>query len=359
MLRTLLFFLVALTIAVARPATAGEPTLALEGPARAAAWERVAVKVTVRNPGPRAILPLLVEVAGPAAPLGSWGLLGTSGLWAHRALGNRTPSGFDVLIDPHPPQRFDLARREPKTSLELVRIEPLPPGASTPPLSLDFDATYGQAGRLQARLIYVPLEAARLHPCVLERQPQERSLVPCRRISTLEQPGLGLYLPASELVGGRRTVRASVPFEVEHPAFDVDRARARAGLPDGPFAYDRRGRRWVLVDARARRTLVVGRSGEMLRLPGSWLEVLIALNTGDSTWLTWEAASGAEAQRLEAELRTAGLESRFFAFKGSRSTTRLELTLPRGDVATRSLARVIERHHGWLEDRAVRTPARP
>jgi hypothetical protein len=326
--------------------------LSVQIPATLDAWERATATVLVDNRAAQPLLPVLVRLATARGALEEWGIEGTTLRWARKVRGRKTAAGWEALLGPEmesariagPPS--DLHRAADR---ELVRVEPLAPGASVE-LHAYFDAAYDHGDRLDALLVYIVLDPRERPICVVTEKPSRLGFVACKPAADLT--GGDLYLPADELARDRRTLLASVPLSPRRPAFDIDAARGRAGIPDGPFGYDTQARRWVLVDARSRRTLLVGATGPMDEMPGDWLDVFTALNAAPETSVTWTVRSAEEAETLRAGLERAGIECRPRRHKGAAGSTALVVRVDRSNVE--ALAHRIRETGARLEGAHIR-----
>jgi len=156
---------------------------------------------------------------------------------------------------------------------------------------------------------------------------------------------LQVVAPASLDAWARASYTVSVTNTVRHPAFDVDRARARAAVPGGPFVYDLPVRRWALLDENRQRTLLVGGHGPVVELPGDWLQMLVSLGSAAEATVFWSVPAGA-AQQLLRELTAAQVETRVFSFKGRADPGRLLIVVTRQRLL--QLAAIIRRHRARM-----------
>jgi len=318
-----------------------EVVIELEVPPSVGAWERVEARVTLENRSGRAILPTALDLSAGAGRIAGWGVQGPEVRWAdvHRAV--KTERGWELLWDPFgvsqqvvgPPDGLDRIATD-----RLLHLQPLPPGA-TVVLSAGFEASYSQGEQLTAKLDYLVLDPKTQAICRPADKPDRRALVACKCLDALPADLADLYLPLDAVARDTREVKASGRFEITHPVFDVDQARARAKVPAGPFGYDRHKKRWILVDERGRKTLLVGRSGPIARLPGNWLGPLVGANGYDGFSLGWFVRSADEGEKVLARLRALSIRVDWMVFKGHRDDRRLTLEFKRAQVA--ALAKLV------------------
>jgi hypothetical protein len=234
---------------------------------------------------------------------------------------------------------------------DLLRIEPLLPSESVELLA-QFDAAYQHGARMDATLTYIPLDAENRPICAVTKQPARTGFVACERISRLtEDKEADLYMPAEELGRGRQVVQASATLNIRRPSFDIESARSRAGVAEGPFGYDIQARIWILVDPQHRRTLLVGADGPVEELPGDWLDRLIALNVEPSVYVYWQTTLAKETEHIRSRLDQAGIEVRPFAHKGNVSPTGLIVSINRGNASV--LGRLMREMGARLEGSQV------
>lgn len=330
--------------------------LSVQIPATLDAWERATATVLVDNRAALPLLPVLVRLATARGALEEWGIEGSTLRWAQKIRGRRTAAGWEALLGPEleaaqiagPPS--DLQRA---ADMDLVRLEPLAPGASVE-MHTYFDAAYDHGDRIDALLVYLLLDPGERPICVVTEKPSRLAFAACRPVSELTpDPGGDLFLPADELARDRHTLRASVPLAPRRPDFDIEAARERAGIAEGPFGYDTQTRRWVLVDTGQPRTLLVGATGPMEELPGDWLDVFTALNASPETTLTWTARSAEEAETLRAGMERAGIESRPRRHKGASGPATLVVQVNRSNIE--ALARRIRETDARLEGAHIRS----
>jgi hypothetical protein len=218
-------------------------------------------------------------------------------------------------------------------------------------------ASYDHGGRIRATLEYVTLDPARPAAlCRVGKAPRRRpAFLPCRRLARLARGPGDLYLPPASL-RRRRRATAEARFVVKRPGFDIQHARRRARVPRGSFGYDAGRKLWFLVTPGGERTLLVGARGPVVTLRGDWREPLRSLNTSKETWLRWNAPTPALARRIKARLEARGIEARFFAFKGHRSTTWLSLSIHHQHL--RALDAELRRFGARLKRRFISHPQR-
>jgi hypothetical protein len=203
-----------------------------------------------------------------------------------------------------------------------------------------FDAAYQHGDHLDATLLYITLDPKERLICIVTEKPSRLSLVACQPTSQLTRTqDADFYMPAEELERDRKTVQASASLKIRHPRFDIEPARSRAAIAEGPFGYDTKANRWVLVDTQQQRTLVVGATGPIEELPGDWLDKLITLNMAPAVTISWQARSHDEAERIRSSLEQANIEVKALTHKGYTSPTSLLVTLHRSNVS--ELARLM------------------
>ena len=212
-----------------------------------------------------------------------------------------------------------------------MRFTPLTPNEPVA-LKAHFDAAYPHGDRLDAALTYITLDDPGRRICATQDDPSA-TFVPCRPVFAIAAaPGVSLHLPADELTRDRRSVRELVSFRIRHPSFDVDEARARAGIAFGPYGYEIASRRWILVDEARGRTYGIGEMGATEDLPGNWLDLLMALNSSQQANISWSTHAVPMPDEVRAVLSSAGLSVRTFAHKDYTSPTNVVLAVEQAHV---------------------------
>jgi hypothetical protein len=298
-------------------------------PAQVGAWERVEARVAVRNTTRRAILPTVLELSSAKGLIESWGIEGRSTRWGVMTPGRRTDDRLEVLAgiefqqqQPGPPSQL---YREVNT--QLIRFEPLLPGASVE-LSAYFDAAYQHGDRIDVTLEYITLDPNTRTICAAHESSGPLDFVECSLVKTIENKvGLHLYLPAEELKRDQARVSESARLMIRHPTFDVDAARARAGVAFGPFGRDIVTDRWILVDERGERTRLVNEQGVIEDLPGQWLELLVTLNHAKEARIFWNIGAVPLTEDSRQSLTAAGIRAASFTHKDYTSPANVVLTV--------------------------------
>jgi hypothetical protein len=338
------FPLAAMTlISVVRVASAADPEVTVAVPPRLPTWGTASIKVVVHNRSAKPIVPVAIALDSDLGTLSAWGSDVTCRnnvpgcsievRWAFTQQARRHGDVWELLLGQHESQRArppsDLER---EATERMLRIEPIAPGA-TVELSSALVAKYEHGGRLTATMRYVIIDPRTMPLCTVGAPRTTPTFVPCRSVS---QATADVYVAEPEFARAQQsTVRAEGAFAVEHPTFDVDTARKRANVPSGAYGYERATQRWILVDNAASRTLVVGASGQLLDLPGDWLENLVALDGRDATDTSsayWRAADPAEVKPMVARVQAAHASIEPRRFKGHTDPLRFVVTFTRAEV---------------------------
>jgi uncharacterized protein YfiM (DUF2279 family) len=325
--------------------SAGDNTLyfELELPATLDAWELAQARAVIHNASTQPILPVELRLSSAAGIVESWGIEGRITYWGQRVQGRKTRQGWEVLLDPLPETgqvALPADAQAQEASDALVRLEPLLPGA-TETLVASFEAAYTHGDQLDATLRYLVLDPQVRQIYTVREEPPQRALVRAEPVDRLQfTEGSNYYLPLEELAAHLQTLEVSQRFTIQHPDFDLDQARQRAGVAAGPFAYEPASGHWILVNAQHSRTVRVGASGPIQKLPGNWLDVLLALQRYTTVDIYWQTATAEEAMRISALLAAAGMRAANYTHKGYVDATLLVITLD----SSRSLhlGRVIE-----------------
>jgi hypothetical protein len=331
----------------ARPGacSGGDLSVRLMTPAEVGAWEPFGVRIVLENKSDGAVLPISVRLLSEQGPIGTWAIddsfvrlaSRTNGLnlrWASRNNARKTPTGWDVLWEPtaggqqsaSSANELDFA-----TTVPLLHVEPLAPGRSDE-LGISLKGDYALGRQLRVETTYVILDPRRLPICRLAEYPVGIGFVACRPVDSLQGALSNLYLPFASIENHFSRIEVSSPLHIRHPKFDVGDARKLARIPAGPFGYDLRGRRWILVDESGRQTILVGSSGATETLPGDWLDPLVASNVVDGSSVFWCVRSPEEGSRLLSELGKLGIRADWMGFKGSLERGRLFFDFRRSDL---------------------------
>jgi hypothetical protein len=265
-----------------------------------------------------------------------WGIDGPIVRWGQRVPGRRRIDGWDVLLGPEPAsQQFNPPpARVTEATDKLVRFQPLLPKQSVD-LQTFFDGAYDHGDEIEAVLTYISLDPTHQPICSTAERPMQLAFVPCAPVTEFEQDSeRQYYMPVEELGRDQQRVRVACSVMVEHPRFDIEEARAQVGIGEGSFGYDTVARRWILVDPRARLTVVVGPSGIVDTLPGDWLRQLLVLNSSPAAQIAWHTSSGKEADRVVERLRDRGIEVERYTHKGETNPSDLRISVNRETVAT-------------------------
>lgn len=314
---------------------AAKPQLSAQAPRVLSAWERSTARITIDNVTAAPILPVVVKLESAQGSLETWGARGRIVRWSRPVRGRKAGRGWEVLVGGPPPLQQAGARSAvaQKADVAMVELDPVWPGQSVA-LEQPFDAAYQHGDRLEATLIYIVLDPAKRSLCSVASIPTAESLVPCRPLAGWTPKPAALYLRAEDLDQDQETVSATASFTVRHPAFDIADARARAGVPQGPFGLDVRANRWVLFDPTRTRTLVVAPAGPVEELAGRWLELFMTLNAATETTMQLRLASAAAAGRFQAELAGVGVAAQPFTHKSHRDTSALLITVDHAHLTT-------------------------
>jgi hypothetical protein len=335
------------------------PLLSVQVSATLKAWERAVVKIALHNPLTHPVLPLSVRLSTAEGVLEQWGIEGPITYWGQKVRGRKTAKGWEVLLGTELPRQqlaSPPANLWSEATQELVRLEPVMPGASVV-LQTYFDATYQLGDRLDATMAYLIFAAGKRPFWMVTEKPSRPSLVACQPVSELTaDQNADFYLPADELARERRVLNASAKFSIVHPAFDIEQARQRTGITEGPFGYDIQSSSWILVDPGQRRTLVVGATGDLLELSGDWLTALLTLNSSPVVQIRWPASSTEEIERAHLWLTRTGIEHLPYSHKGHSDSLTLLVTITRLEVI--ELDRLIRETGSRLEGFQV-TPDTP
>lgn len=340
------------------PTSEAAPLLSVQVPATLRAWERTAVKVVLHNSLTQPILPLSVQLSTAEGVLEQWGIEGRITRWGQKVRGRKTAAGWEVLLGPElQMQQFAAppSNLYGEATAELVRLEPVMPGASVE-LRTYFDAAYQFGDHLDATMAYITLAPGQRPIWVVTEKPSRLSLVACKPVSELTaDQDADFYLPADELARDRRVLNASAKFSISHPAFDIEHARHQTGIIEGPFGYDVQSSSWILVDPQQRRTLVVGATGDSVELSGDWLMALLTLNAAPVVQISWRANSAEAVESVCLRLRQSGIEHFPYAHKGHLISLTLLVTMTRTNVI--ELDRLIRESSSRLERfQVVRDP---
>jgi hypothetical protein len=299
------------------------------------------VRVVVRNRSAQPIVPLSLELESAAGTLQAWGLEGDCtgdvracsirSAWASWVPARRRATGWELLLGERPATQQIAAEPDPMAraaSERLVRVDPIAGGA-TIELDASVVAMYQHAGKLTARMRYAVVDPKEIALCAPQARPTTPQFVPCAPMHRL---GSELHALQADWDHAAQTVTAEVELEVEHPAFDLDAARALAKLRSGRYGYDRRANQWILVEPGGQRTEIVSADGKLVELPGDWLEQLLVLDDAVPLSIFWDRVSAKDAAQIVERARTAGLDVAPFSFKGREEPDRLIATVRRGEV---------------------------
>lgn len=352
-LKVVQFFLWTALISKASSASA-DPVVKISMARSLSPWQQTIVRVALQNSSAKPVLPVWVGLESAAGKLMAWGHKGSHSIWMESALGRRKGRGFEVLFTPPLPQQMTGPINWPRTDARLVRIRPVFRGEVSS-VTYRLQASYNHGGRLKVTMRYLVLDPRSRPVCLLSGpvdMPRKAVFRPCNRVQRI---GAGqkdwLYMEEAELVRGTNTVRAEARFVVRRPPFDLPRARKKARITSGPVGYDTKEGRWILVDPRRPRTLVVPNRGPVVSLPGDWLIKLLELNESNQAHVYWSGRTVKETESLKRDLDRLGIQASFFVFKGSRSSTRLNIWFNRKQVL--ALARFMKRKGAWMKGYGV------
>jgi len=325
-----------------------ELSVRVEPPAEVGPWAPTSIKIVLHNKAKLPMIPLDVEASTAKQIIGSWRL---PGKWGKMVRARETPSGWDVLWDrrPVPKRRYRAVPDEVDRAakVQLLRVDALAPGESVE-LTADFAADYAHGAQIQVKATYVILNPRRLPTCQVEEPPKEsRAWAECPRVQLLEKSDSNLYLPLrlQDLKQHAESFRTFVPLAIAHPQFDIDDARRLTKIDKGPFAFDLQGLRWILLDEAKQQTVLVAPSGEIERLPGNWLGILVATGGGDRAPCTWYVRSGEDGTQLIAELAGLGIQADWRHVKGGIDPHSVEFVFQRHDMTKLAkLARGLDAH---------------
>lgn len=275
-------------------------------PARQLPWSQVLVSVTIENPEGPTIYPLSLELHASTGLVRRWAYRGSHSFSSpHR--GVNKGSDLQVLVWNRPVPQVGPIPRGPTTTLTLHELRPLRKGGMLH-TGRRLVASYDHSGPLMLVFRYLLVSDPSSLGCVVEdwsQKRQQQGFHDCRRSASRDAIRFvraGRWKP-------NRKVEQRVELAIERPRFDLADARQRTGVRSGAVGYDRRHRRWILVDKPHHRTLVVSRRGT-LDLPGDWLEELSLLNSERDTTLQLSLESDAEYRRQLRRFRQAGLRPR-------------------------------------------------
>lgn len=326
------------------------PMLEVRLPAVVEAWQRVEATVEIRNTLTQPILPIELKLSTAAGLIEHWGIEGRVQRWGVMTPGRITAGKMEVLAGGDAPQQQLAAApsvQQQQANAQFVRFEPLMPNDSVA-LEISFAASYGHGDRIDVAFSYSGLDVTRQRICVAQDQLAVPAFVECRPVADLTSRAQGhFYLSAAELEGNRESFCQSVPLAIRHPTFDADQARARTGIAAGPYGYDNKGGRWILVDKQARRTSSIGSSGEAETMPGQWLDLLIALNSAPAATISWDTGVVPLTDSVRARLLAAGVAPQPFAHKNYSSPMNVLLTIDHAQVT--ELARLLDEIGARLE----------
>lgn len=307
-------------------------------------WQHTTVRITIRSRSARPVLPVWVRLESRAGKLQRWGHRGTTPSWVSVAFGRKSGRSYRVLFTPHMPQQIKGPVKWPRTDTRLVRLRPMFRGEVNF-VTYRLQASYNHRGRLMATVGYLELDPRKRPVCLVSGStavPRKAVFRSCNRVRHVGFSQKDrLYMEEAELTKGLRTVSAGARFSVRRPAYDLPQARKRARVARGPVGYDTKENRWILVDPRRGRTLVVPRRGKIISLPGDWRIKLLDFNDSDQAYVYWSGRTAAEAAKIKKGLIRRGIATHFFTFKGRRSPTRLTVLFKRRQVA--ALGRFMKR----------------
>ena len=314
--------------------------LSLAAPAALSAWQRATANMSLRNLSTQPLLPVELTLSSGRGVLEQWGVAGRIVCWGQMVPARQTSTGWEVLLAPLVQQQTGPPSAQERQAYQtLVRIAPLQPGEAIEQHAY-FEADYRHGERLTATLSYKLLDPARQWIGVVAAQPVKTGFVACQRVSHWAwDRDAEYYLLSEELERERRQLQVSCPLAIQHPTFDLPEARTRANLSAGPVGYDPPSARWILVDPQGPDTLLVSAPEPVEKLPGDWLDALIALNAAPVVQLTWETSAQSEIDELCVALAQAGIEASVYTHKGQASPARLLVTLSRANIS--ELARVM------------------
>ena len=325
------------------------PILEVRLPAALEAWQLVEATVEIRNTLTQSILPIELKLSTTAGVIAHWGIEGRVQRWGVMTTGRITADKTEVLTAGDFPQQQPAGPsvQQEQAAVQFVRFEPLMPSESVV-LKTSFAAAYGHRERMDVVFAYITLDVAQRRICVAKDSPTARAFVECLPVANLaRRAGVHFYLPAAELARDRESLSQSVPLAIRHPAFDIDQARARAGIAAGPYGYDTNTHRWILVDEQAKRTHRIGERNEEETMPGQWLDLLMALNSAPAATVSWNTGAVPLTDAVRARLSAAGMAPQAFAHKDYRSPTNVLLTIDHAQVA--ELARLLDEISARLE----------